>query len=98
MYFSNGQVEYKGEFVDGKYEGEGTFYIDNGTLLYEGGFRKGDIFHEQIRLHRLNFLLYRAFLSQNGDLVYKGTFVNGIKDGWGSFYQDGKLFLQIVPP
>ena len=84
MYFSNGQVEYKGEFVDGKYEGEGTFYIDNGTLLYEGGFRKG-VYDGIGTLYNL----------KTGRKSYEGSYQNGIASGKGIIYREnGQIAYQ----
>ena len=37
LFYANGKVRYKGDFVDGNYTGQGTYYWEDGRK-YEGGF------------------------------------------------------------
>ena len=57
----------KGTFVDGELI-QGTEYDNFGKIKYKGEFKQKD-YHGKGEIY------------ENGDLVYKGTFVNGIKDG-----------------
>ncbi len=45
QYFSDpvGQVQYKGDFVNGNYNGEGTLYDESGKIIHKGKFTNGDI-------------------------------------------------------
>ena len=38
-----GQVKYKGEFSGGEFQGDGILYDENGDVIYEGEFLRGDI-------------------------------------------------------
>ena len=38
-----GLVKYKGEFSGGEFQGKGILYDENGEVVYEGEFLRGDI-------------------------------------------------------
>lgn len=42
IYFSNGKLEYDGEFKNGKRHGKGKLYNQSGELIYSGKFKNGD--------------------------------------------------------
>jgi len=39
QYDSKGTLRYYGDWVNGKYEGNGTYYLEDGSLLYIGQFK-----------------------------------------------------------
>ncbi len=43
IYFSNGQIEYRGKLLNEKYHGKGELYDESGQLIYKGNFKNGDI-------------------------------------------------------
>ena len=75
--FENG--EYTGQFKDGKMEGRGTFYFNNGDK-YEGDI-KNNIFEGK-----------GAYYYHNGE-KYVGDFKKNMRDGRGVFYyKNGDLY------
>ena len=79
-YKKNGKIKYKGDFVNGKYEGFGELYDENGTLQCKGNFKNGKC-EEDIKLYYYN-----------GIINYEGQFVNGLKHGKGKkYYENGKI-------
>ena len=38
----NGEVEYKGNWKNGVYDGKGTLYDENGDKVYSGKWKDGD--------------------------------------------------------
>ena len=75
--FENG--EYTGQFKDGKMEGRGTFYFNNGDK-YEGEI-KNNIFEGK-----------GAYYYHNGE-KYVGDFKKNMRDGRGVFYyKNGDLY------
>ena len=40
IYYRNGIIRYEGEFLNGKYEGNGQLTLENGTS-YKGSFKNG---------------------------------------------------------
>ncbi len=75
--YEDGQLVYKGDFVNGEKTGESTIY-DNGELVYSGGILAG----------KFNG---KGELYEDGQLVYKGEFVNGEKTGESTIYDNGEL-------
>jgi len=41
IYYSDGNIEYEGELVEGEKDGLGKEYSVHAELLYEGAFKKG---------------------------------------------------------
>ncbi len=70
-----------GRLTDGRLEGEGKEYDENGVLSYEGSFRAG---------------LYNGTGSayENGVLVYTGDYAEGLRSGTGKLYTNGNLFYE----
>ena len=62
---------YEGELVEGKMEGQGILYEEEGQFYYEGRF-SNDLFTGD----------NQEFTDSKGN-VYLGSFVNGKKQGWG---------------
>ena len=44
-YPDSDQVQYKGEWKDGKYDGKGILYDENGEVKYKGNWSEGDYAH-----------------------------------------------------
>ncbi|GMH86193.1 hypothetical protein TL16_g10465 [Triparma laevis f. inornata] len=85
-------ARYEGQFVDNIRHGTGTFttsssvftgmfengrmkkgnYIVNKTFVYEGGFNEEGLFHDR----------EACYVDLNGN-VFKGGFVDGVKEGYG---------------
>ena len=79
-YYSNGQLESKGNYKNGEFEGEWIRYHENGDLSlksnYENGKKEG------------------AWISyySNGQLESKGNYENGKREGaWISYYWGGEV-------
>jgi antitoxin component YwqK of YwqJK toxin-antitoxin module len=107
-YFEDGKIWYEGEFVNNQRTCfNGLVYYPNGELMYEGavlnnkkhGF--GKMFDSQcykLRYegqfendmpHGASGTLYNL---ENGNCEYFGSFVNGMRQGWGKeFHDNGNL-------
>ena len=70
--------EVPGDFVQNLYEGSGQLYADDGTLIYEGGFKAG--------LYDGDGQLY-----EEGELIYKEV-SKGKRSGEGESYKDGEVW------
>lgn len=81
MYYKSiNNLYYYGDFVDGRIEGYGTEYYENGSLLYEGEFLNGIANG------------YGKLYLENGNIGYEGEFSNGQKNGYGKlYYENGVL-------
>ncbi|MCD8069031.1 MAG: hypothetical protein LUE87_09115, partial [Lachnospiraceae bacterium] len=64
----------QGNFEYNEYQGTGTRYYDDGTLMYTGDFEDNE-FSGSGKLYR-----------ENGTLEYEGEFSAGYKEGSGSLY------------
>ena len=78
-YHQSGRIAYAGEYIDGRYGGEGILYREDGTILYRGEFLDG------------RYEGQGELTDENGD-VYSGTFVKGKLAGDGSLVRDGILW------
>ena len=79
FYNPNTKDKYEGEFKNGKAEGKGALYYNNGDM-YEGEFKQW--LKEGKGIYYFN----------NGDR-YEGEFKNDAIEGYGKyFYKDGKIF------
>ncbi len=69
---------YEGEFVDGKYEGEGTWFSKEGKILHQGTFKE-------------NMLIDGKSVYENGDF-YVGQFKGTKRHGKGIYtYKNGEV-------
>ncbi len=81
IYYKNGSILYEGDFVNGKYEGNGKEIYENGTY-YIGQFL--NVFR-----HGKVVLYY-----QNNSILYEGDFDNDIFEGNGKLiYENGNYFI-----
>ena len=78
-YYKNGQLEYKGNFIDGKPDGLAEYYYDNGQLKSKGNFIDG-------KPDGLAKSYYK-----NGQLKNKENFINGELDGIFIYLKNGQV-------
>ena len=93
----NGQLKWKGNYKDGKQDGERLEYDDKGQLEYKSNYKEGKKEGESLRYY------------ENGQLYLKSNYKDGKKDGEtlvynenGQFektkiYKGGKLIETIKP-
>jgi len=79
VYYENGQLAEKSNYVNGKREGQSTIYAENGVVLKEFLYKNDE----------LNGI--SKYYNNKGQLVAKGTYKNGKKHGIWKYYTDGKL-------
>ena len=96
IYYKNGSILYDGDFVDGKYEGNGRENYENGTHYigqFLGGYRHG----KGVMYYNNGSILYEGdfandIIEGNGKLIrengtyYIGQFLNGLAHGKGVMY------------
>ena len=81
MYYSNGNVKYDGDWLNGNIEGYGRFNWKNG-FYYIGQWKKC------VRSGK------GAEYYPNGKIRYEGDFYNDRCEGNGKFFwEDGKYFI-----
>jgi len=81
--FLNGLISKEGLFNSESILINGKIY-ENGVILYEGKLQMNNY-------HDLNGKLYK-----DGILIYEGGFVNGLKHGFGTLYNEQLLTLSYV--
>jgi len=79
VYYENGQLAEKSNFVNGKQEGLSTWYAENGVALKE-------FMYENNELHGMS-----KYYDMKGQLIAEGSYKRGQKDGIWKYYTDGKL-------
>ena len=80
-YFSNGQLEYKGSYINGKEEGYWELYHENGKLYSKGEYKNGK-----------EDGIWEDYYP-DGNLHSKGSYKNGKRDGyWYEYWFNGKLY------
>lgn len=96
----NENVYYKGNYVNGKFDGNGLFV--NSEISYEGEFSDGEYNGTGVLTSNSGYKYIGSFehnlfngtgyiLYQNGD-SYKGDFKDGYFNGYGTYkYADGKI-------
>ena len=81
LYNKNRNIKYEGEFIDGKYSGNGKLIYDNGNY-YEGQFIDG--------LRHGQGIIY----NKNNDIIYEGEFNKGNPEGKGKYiYDNGEYYI-----
>ena len=89
---------FEGEYLNGKRNGKGKEYYDNGKLKYEGeylngknwngkGYNKNGIIDFQIEDGNGKIKEY----NRSGELKFYGKYKNGEKNGKGKEYEFGEL-------
>lgn len=79
VYYENGQIAEKSNFVNGKQEGLSTWYSENGVVLKE-------FLYENDELHGMS-----KYYDIKGQLIAEGVYRRGQKHGIWKYYTDGKL-------
>ena len=91
-------ILYRGEWRDGKPDGQGSSYYADGDVSYEGEWREG-LAHGRGTRHVASGRHdgewrkglahgHGIFYSNNGRILFKGNFLEGKPDGQGSQYFD----------
>lgn len=78
-YYSNGTIKYSGDWVNGKYEGKGIYYL-NDWVFYIGEFKNG------VR-HGKGTEYY-----PNGNITYQGDYVNDQFEGFGTYIMENGVY------
>ena len=80
-YYSNGNILFEGNFINGKFDGNGKYYYDDGNYFigeYKNGLRNGR-----------GTEYYR-----NGKIMYEGDFINNKMEGNGKYIlEDGEYYI-----
>ncbi len=79
VYYENGQVAEKSNFINGKQEGLSTWYSEKAVVLKE-------FLYENDELHGMS-----KYYDSNGQLIAEGVYKRGQKHGVWKYYTDGKL-------
>lgn len=79
VYYPNGQIAEKKNYVNGKLEGKAYNYTENNVLLTESIYENGELHGP-----------YKSY-DVKGQLVSEGVFKKGKKEGVWKFYENGKL-------
>ena len=79
-YFSNGNIEYEAEFVNGKLDGFTRVWLEDGTLISESEYSNDQAHGLWIKYHLL------------GSIKYKVRYEYGKKHGYERwFYENGQV-------
>jgi hypothetical protein len=103
VYFTDGQILYKGSFKDNKWNGKGEAYFQNGELQYVGNY-ENDKWHGQGKVYydsgcicydgnlgHGKFEGAGKYYNPNGILNYEGSSKDDMRHGSGTlYYKDGK--------
>jgi len=79
VYYENGQLAEKSNFVNGKQEGPSTVFSEKGVVIKE-------FLYENDELHGMS-----RYYNNSGQLVAEGAYKRGQKHGVWKYYEDGKL-------
>ena len=65
LHYADGKIKYKGDWVNGKFDGYGTFYLHNGDgQHYKGQFKNNEMYGKG------------AFYSSDGKFLYESNTSN----------------------
>ena len=89
IYNINGFIDYIGDLLDGKYNGNGKLFLTRdyyeNELIYEGQFKNG-LYH--------GFGKGKQFQDKYSEFLYEGNFINGKMEGKGIiYYEDEKTIF-----
>lgn len=79
VYYENGKLAEKSNFIKGKQEGLSTWYSESGIILKE-------FLYENDELHGMS-----KYYDISGKLIAEGAYKRGQKHGIWKYYTDGKL-------
>ena len=81
LYYKDGKIEYDGDFIKGKREGNGKYIYENGSY-YIGQWLNNNMNGKG------------AVYYKNGKVMYVGEWVNGKKEGNGKhIFEDGSYYI-----
>lgn len=79
-YYTNGQMEWEGEYVDGKWHGRFLEYYENGQVWREGEYVNGKPHGRWVKYYG------------NGRIQWEGEYVDGEPNGrWVWYYENGRM-------
>ena len=80
-YYSNGNILYEGNFINGKFNGNGKYYYDDGDYFigeYKNGLRNGK----------------GTMYYSNGKIMYEGDWINDKAEGNGkAIYENDEYYI-----
>jgi antitoxin component YwqK of YwqJK toxin-antitoxin module len=79
VYYENGQIAEKANFINGKIEGLSMIYSKKGVLLKEFQYENNE-------LHGMS-----KYYNDLGQIIAEGAYKRGQKNGVWKYYTDGKL-------
>ena len=74
---------YEGEFLDGVYDGRGTYFWKNGNIKFTGNW-KNNMRHGKGKIY------------ENNSLIFNGVWKNNLKNGIGQKYNKGNLIFDGI--
>lgn len=84
IYYPNGNVKMEVRSKNGKPEGKGNFYDEDGNIIFTGNFKNG-LMDGKI----LNFY-------PNGSIREENYYVDGVKDGiYKTYDEDGEVSVEV---
>ena len=96
-YDDSGQLIFEGEYAYGKRNGKGKEYIYKEFLFMPFTFLK---INKYMKIEMNNNYDYESYLENtnnndiNKHLIYEGEYKNGLRNGKGKEYLDGKLIFE----
>ena len=102
-YYTNGNILYKGDFINGKFEGKGKYFYENKEYYigqYKDGLAngKGKIYFENGKIQFVGEFIdgyaegKGKEYSSDGKILYDGYYVGGLIEGKGTeYYLNGKI-------
>ena len=106
LNYENGKY-YRGKIINGKANGKGILYNEDGNIEYEGDFvddkkeGKGILYNEEGNIEyegdfvKDKFNGKGKYYYENGNIEYEGDFVNGKFEGKGKgYYENGKIMYE----
>ncbi|MCB9261552.1 MAG: hypothetical protein H6607_04190 [Flavobacteriales bacterium] len=102
--YQNGQIEFKGQYVNGEPSGEFVWYHPNGKMattgMYVGGSRHGEwkwFYENGVQKSAINYFYgdrngEATWYHEDGTLEIKSNYVNGDREGeYTRYFWNGKL-------
>jgi len=95
---------YEGEFVDGIYDGKGTYFWKNQHIKFTGNWKE-NVRHGKGKLYEKNKLIFSGIWKnnirngigqkyKNNSLIFDGVWKNDVKHGYGKEYDDVKNIIR----
>ena len=93
-YYGNNNLEYEGEYLNGKWNRKGKEYYYNGKIKFEGEYLEGKMWtgigynnDGQKEFEIINGKGYVKEFDEKGKLEYEGEYLNGKRYGRGKKYE-----------